>query len=409
MALQSQAQLLDELMGKNRNVAPGVRINSIRFDDEDVCKYALCGFCPHDLFVNTRADLGPCDKIHDEELKKQYEKSSRYSRLGYEDDFERFIRGLLMDVEKKIKRGVERLKLTQSDPNQKTPAQVREEKIADLKEKINAIIKEAEHLGEEGKIEEAQATLESCEKLKTECKYLEIQHEQNLLLIEQKQMEVCEVCGSFLIVNDAQARVEEHISGKQHMGYAKLRSALEDIRKKRAEEFEKREKERSSSRSDRHRDRDRRDRRDDREDRDRNRDRDRDRDRERSDRKSGETKRYSSRDRSPGRSSKRNGESNNGSTRRTRSRSKDRKSDHKRHRSKSRSRSRDVKHHKNESNSKTEDSSKEKQNGNGNDSKNDKTPKREASAANEEKKELVKYDDDDDDDDDMDEGEIRGA
>jgi predicted GIY-YIG superfamily endonuclease len=100
-------------------------------------------------------------------------------------------------------------------------------------------------------------------------------------------MEVCEVCGSFLIVNDAQARVEEHISGKQHMGYAKLRSALEDIRvlnwflflfsllrasikkstfkilkkKKRAEEFEKREKERSSSRSDRHRDRDRRDRR----------------------------------------------------------------------------------------------------------------------------------------------------
>lgn len=56
------------------------------------------------------------------------------------------------------------------------------------------------------------------------------QHEQNLLLIEQKQMEVCEVCGSFLIVNDAQARVEEHISGKQHMGYAKLRTALEDIR-----------------------------------------------------------------------------------------------------------------------------------------------------------------------------------
>lgn len=403
MALQSQAQLLDELMGKNRNVAPGVRINSIRFDDEDVCKYALCGFCPHDLFVNTRADLGPCDKIHDEELKKQYEKSSRYNRLGYEDDFERFIRGLLMDVEKKIKRGVERLKLTQSDPNQKTPAQVREEKIADLKEKINAIIKEAEHLGEEGKIEEAQATLESCEKLKTECKYLEIQHEQNLLLIEQKQMEVCEVCGSFLIVNDAQARVEEHISGKQHMGYAKLRSALEDIRKKRAEEFEKREKERSSSRSDRHRDRDRRDRRDDREDRDRYRDRDRDRERERekdrSDRKSGETKRHSSRDKSPSRSSKRNGES-----RRTRSRSKDRKSDHKRHRSKSRSRSRDVKHHKNEANGKTEDtSSKEKQNGN--DAKNEKTPKVEDSVANEELKELVKYEDDDD----MDEGEIRGA
>jgi hypothetical protein len=36
MALQSQAQLLDELMGRNRNVGPGARINSVRYDDEDV-------------------------------------------------------------------------------------------------------------------------------------------------------------------------------------------------------------------------------------------------------------------------------------------------------------------------------------------------------------------------------------
>ena len=43
-------------------------------------------------------------------------------------------------------------------------------------------------------------------------------------------MEVCDVCGSFLIVNDAQSRIEEHISGKQHMGYAKLRAALDEIR-----------------------------------------------------------------------------------------------------------------------------------------------------------------------------------
>ncbi len=81
MALQAQAQLLDELMGKFRNVAPGDKVNSTRFDDSDVCermiaifflphlflmllvlfkvcKFHLCGFCPHDLFVNTKADLG---------------------------------------------------------------------------------------------------------------------------------------------------------------------------------------------------------------------------------------------------------------------------------------------------------------------------------------------------------------
>lgn len=36
MALQSNAALLDELMGKNRNIAPGACINQVKFDDEDV-------------------------------------------------------------------------------------------------------------------------------------------------------------------------------------------------------------------------------------------------------------------------------------------------------------------------------------------------------------------------------------
>lgn len=354
MALQSQAQLLDELMGKNRNAGPGIRLNSIRFDDEDVCKYSLCGFCPHDLFVNTRADLGPCDKIHDEELANAYEKSSRYGKLGYEEDFERFIRSLLMDVEKKIKRGVERLKLTQNDPNHRTPSQIRSEKIAVLKEQINEILKEAEALGELGEIDQAQEKLESCEPLKTECKHLEMA-EQQAQLIDQKIMEVCDVCGSFLIVNDAQARVEEHVAGKQHMGYAKLRSALEDIRKKRIEEMEKREKERAARREEREKDRHNRSDRNDRTDKYRDRDYDRERDRDRY------RRHRSSRSPAKNNSSSSRRDKN---IRRSRSRSKNRKND-KRHRT--RSRSRDSKHRKSESNGHNKESDELKSN---NDSEN---------------------------------------
>lgn len=366
MALQSQAQLLDELMGKNRNNAPGARINTIRFDDDDVCKYSLIGFCPHDLFVNTRADLGPCNKIHDEELKKQYEKSSRYSRLGYEEDYERFLRSLLMDVERKIKRGIERLKLTQSDQaNQKTPLQVKQERVAFLKEKINELIKEAETLGEEGRIEEAQSTLESCEKYKTECKYLENQLELAQHNAEQKQMEVCDVCGSFLIVNDAQSRVEEHISGKQHMGYAKLRSALEEIRKKRQDEYEKREKERTSRQP--NSDRDRRDR-----DRDRDRERDRDRDRERDRERDRDRDRDRERDRdrnsksSSSSSARRNGSSRDVTSSdrdRDRDREKDRKSgseSRSKRRTRSRSKSKDDRKHLKTSDSHDDDENRKK-------------------------------------------------
>lgn len=28
------------------------------FEDEDVCKFYLAGFCPNELFINTKADLG---------------------------------------------------------------------------------------------------------------------------------------------------------------------------------------------------------------------------------------------------------------------------------------------------------------------------------------------------------------
>ena len=45
-----------------------------------------------------------------------------------------------------------------------------------------------------------------------------------------KEMEVCTICGSFLVVGDIPQRVEEHISGKQHMGYAKVRDTIDSLK-----------------------------------------------------------------------------------------------------------------------------------------------------------------------------------
>lgn len=36
-----------------------------------VCKYFLVKFCPHDLFTNTKADLGPCKfSTHDVKIRE---------------------------------------------------------------------------------------------------------------------------------------------------------------------------------------------------------------------------------------------------------------------------------------------------------------------------------------------------
>jgi len=56
------AQLLDQLMGSARNALPGEKVKQLHWWDEKVCKHYLCGFCPSELFVNTKAEasVGKC-------------------------------------------------------------------------------------------------------------------------------------------------------------------------------------------------------------------------------------------------------------------------------------------------------------------------------------------------------------
>ena len=56
------AQLLDQLMGSARNALPGEKVKQLHWWDDKVCKHFLCGFCPSELFVNTKAEasVGKC-------------------------------------------------------------------------------------------------------------------------------------------------------------------------------------------------------------------------------------------------------------------------------------------------------------------------------------------------------------
>ena len=45
-----------------------------------------------------------------------------------------------------------------------------------------------------------------------------------------EKMELCDVCGSFLVIGDTQSRVDAHLLGKQHMGYARIRAAITELR-----------------------------------------------------------------------------------------------------------------------------------------------------------------------------------
>ncbi|KAK6117869.1 hypothetical protein DH2020_048369 [Rehmannia glutinosa] len=330
--MDAQRALLDELMGSARNLTEEERKGhrEIKWDDKDVCGCYMVRFCPHDLFVNTRSDLGVCPKIHDPKLKEscqnskaprreamvprlsnppgdESDKATAWGRLGLGSEEAK--------GEEKRRLFMPRRHLKNRNSFEKSPRHdsyvpkfeaelahfcerlaKKAEQLSVLEEKIKNLLEQVESLGEAGKVDEAEALMRKVEMLNIEKTVLTQQPQQDKLLMvaQEKKMALCEICGSFLVANDAAERTQSHVTGKQHMGYGMVRDFLAEhkeakekareeerlAREKEAEERKKmREKESESKRrrsgsADRDRYRER--------DYDRERDRYRDRDHERS-------------------------------------------------------------------------------------------------------------------------------
>lgn len=116
-----QRKLLEQLMGENLMVAPGTsRGPSITITDPKACKSYICGTCPHDLFTNTKQDLGPCPKVHNEALKEEYETAddSQKRKWGFDFDYLRDMQRYIDDCNRRIDQAQRRL--------EKTPDEIRQ-------------------------------------------------------------------------------------------------------------------------------------------------------------------------------------------------------------------------------------------------------------------------------------------
>lgn len=251
--MDAQRALLDELMGSARNLTEEERRGhkEISWDDKEVCGFYMVKFCPHDLFVNTRSDLGPCPKIHDPKLKESFESSPRHDSYvpRFEAELAHFCEKLVMDLDRRVRRGRERLAQEVEVPPPPPIPTEKTEQLSVLEEKIKNLLESVEALGEAGKVDEAEALMRKVDLLNIEKTALTLQpqNEKVLMLAQEKKMALCETCGSFLIANDALERTQSHVTGKQHIGYGLVRDFLTEYReakeKAREEERLAREKE----------------------------------------------------------------------------------------------------------------------------------------------------------------------
>ena len=72
----------------------------------------MLSFCPNDLFPNTKADIGPCEKRHDDFLKDQFINSVDAEKESYErkyqDELIVQLTKMVAQVDQKIKRSLVR-------------------------------------------------------------------------------------------------------------------------------------------------------------------------------------------------------------------------------------------------------------------------------------------------------------
>ncbi|KAF8850119.1 LUC7-domain-containing protein [Acephala macrosclerotiorum] len=220
-----QRKLLEQLMGAGASS----RAAQLSITDPKVCRSYLAGTCPHDLFTNTKQDLGPCPKVHSEPLKTEYEAApeSQKQKWGFEYDYMRDLQKYIDECNRRIDVAQRRL--------EKTPDEIRQtnallKQISDLSKSVETGLMEIQVLGEQAEVSRAyeeffrirQAMATKADK-ERELKALSDTSGPS----GHQKLQVCDVCGAYLSRLDNDRRLADHFYGKMHLGYAQMRKTYE--------------------------------------------------------------------------------------------------------------------------------------------------------------------------------------
>eukprot|EP00842_Homolaphlyctis_polyrhiza_P001081 jgi/Hompol1/1974/HPOL_005034-RA len=247
-----QRQLLAELMN------PLIPSAKKSFRDVDVCKNFLVGFCPHEMFLNTKVDMGKCGyTCHEEQLRKEYQESPERGRLGYEqkfydllhqlvldiersiargrmrvetkgDEFYDLLHQLVLDIERSIARGRMRVEIKGDEKLSGVSQDEIHEKVIILEETVKQKLQQIRSAGESSNVRQALDLLQSYERSVSDLEHARQNDQTHPSYRSDKSMDVCDICGALLANDSSGQRIDAHLTGKQHNGFIKIRDALDE-------------------------------------------------------------------------------------------------------------------------------------------------------------------------------------
>jgi len=220
--MKSAKEILDQLMGKYRNdVSTGNKKRKLlKYDDKEICPFFLTGLCPHELFRNTKSDLGPCPKQHDYNALQDFAKQTRKRQCKIEKKALEFYQKLVDKSDLKVHRAYTKSMTKHatlfSQSEQRKRRRLTE--LHNLEDQIEVMENEIEELGEKGRVSDAKRKFEMLSKYKKS--YQRIKSKE----FTEQRLGVCPICGAFKDGLDF-----KHYSGKQHRGFAAIRDKLETM------------------------------------------------------------------------------------------------------------------------------------------------------------------------------------
>lgn len=234
-------KLLDSLMGQNRdiNLEEAKKMEGKNFTADKVCKPYLLGFCPQHELSNsklvTKRNLGECKKVHSDAMRKEYQghPEREQFRAKYEAQFLPFLESQIREADAWVTR--ERANVQKAASGEKTtlssmPDSVKAQ-VATLTADMNKMMASAEEMAEKGDIEGSQFKVTLAEEMKNKIKELEDEHPNYTVTLREEW--VCDVCGTRTeaVTEHNTTRFAAHFTGKVHLGYAKIREWVKNIRK----------------------------------------------------------------------------------------------------------------------------------------------------------------------------------
>mmetsp|Transcript_14847 Transcript_14847/g.35229 ORF Transcript_14847/g.35229 Transcript_14847/m.35229 type:complete len:359 (+) Transcript_14847:41-1117(+) len=234
-AAQSMREMMDELMGRDRDVNLDEKVHtSQNMDDPSLDRYFLCGCSPYELLRGTKSETMPqMDregflKDRPEAMKIAWEALSQEERdsHGFERETRDFLQILVEEQDRRVRTAKEKYERDNNAESEIPPD--KKKQLETLLEQVKELQAQSEALGEEGDVDGSMTAFNRANALQLHLTELE----KKAVPVPVKKQYVDEVSGLVYSSTDNEQRISDLQSGKMYQAWKMMREKLLELKAK---------------------------------------------------------------------------------------------------------------------------------------------------------------------------------